>query len=117
MVTQPSREVPARVGAWAPGPSVSTGERRVRSAVQVLPIFIGVPSCKPPFFPLNFGDFFKMAFPPGEGGHGGEQRGPAKIMDKISKVVRYMRPPIMSRLKKKRERVYRESSEFIKRFH
>ena len=42
----------------------------------------------PLFFRLILVIFFKMAFPPGEGGHGGEQRGRAKIMDKISKVVR-----------------------------
>ena len=44
--------------------------------------------------------FFKMAFPPGEGGHGGEQRGPEKCMTEFQKSCVTSRLPIMSRLKK-----------------
>ena len=41
-------------------------------------IFIGVPSWKPPFFPLNFGDFFQNGFPSGGGGAWGGTKGSRK---------------------------------------
>ena len=87
MATQPSREVPARVGggARAPGPSASSGGAEGplhRESSEFSSVSL---HGNPLFFRVILVIFFKIAFPPGEGGHGGEQGGPENCMTEFQK--------------------------------
>ena len=77
--------------------SVVAGSSSLQSGPRDLARFFRAEN--PFFFRLILVIFFKMAFPPGEGGHGGEQGGPEKCMTEFQKSCVTSRLLVMSRLK------------------